>query len=74
MSKVTEHPTEVNVPYRSGKGPLSGKPCKHRYHEVRRKDVADQTTLYNRCNLAASGTNKKCTHPDKTHKDCPRLK
>ena len=73
MSKLTGNQTQDNVQYQPKSGPVTGKPCQYRYHEIRRKDDPGQTTLQNQCKIAASGTDKKCTHPGKSHKDCPRL-
>ena len=74
MSKVTGNPTQDNVQYQPKNGNATGKPCKYRYHEIRRKDADGQTTLHNRCKMAPSGSNKKCAFPGKSHTDCPRLK
>lgn len=74
MSKVIGNQTQDNVQFKPKNGSPTGKACRYRYHEVRREDKTDQTTIYNRCKVAVSSSNKKCMYPGKSHKDCPRLK
>lgn len=73
MSKGTGNPTQDNVQYQPKNGSPVGKPCNYRYHETRRKDNPGQTTIHNRCKMAAPRSDKKCAYPGKSHKDCPRL-